>query len=478
MLKYSVALLNLAVVFVISFFFPADIAVEHQVPERMDPGEEVQVDLTVTKGKVSGFAKLELKVPEGLSIEAVEKSGASFSTEDNTAKFVWMALSEGNEKIELAYKLKAGAETSGKKTINGEFFYLDENERQSYEFPSKKVTVGKAKTAQAGQEDEEGKDEEEKDGEKEAEGGTDGGQEAQAQAGQDQPDEGADQQAEEAKGGSAERSITKQKAGTFLVEIEVDKRGLEGFAKVQDQIPEGFEATGKQTEGAVFSFEEQKAKFVWMKLPPGDRLTVSYQLKADGSNTGDLKISGEFSFLGENEESVTRSIPASDLSAEEAAPALAQKAEEEGADKGAQQEKPDEDQEEKDAGEKAEKEAQEEATAQDTQESEEQEKDVTDVPGPEEGVGYKVQIVAGHDPVPDDHIANVYDFQKSYEIERHEGWLKYTTGSFDIYKDARDRRVELRGNYDFPGPFVTAYNEGNRITVQEALMITKQEWVP
>ena len=46
---------------------------------------------------------------------------------------------------------------------------------------------------------------------------------------------------------------------------------------------------------------------------------------------------------------------------------------------------------------------------------------------------------------------------------------------FDRYRAAREQRqAYLDANYNFPGPFVTAYNNGERITVQEALMIAKQ----
>jgi hypothetical protein len=58
----------------------------------------------------------------------------------------------------------------------------------------------------------------------------------------------------------------------------------------------------------------------------------------------------------------------------------------------------------------------------------------------------------------------------------HDGWFKFTVGGWGTYADARSKRDEL-APYNLPGPFVTAYNSGTRITVQEALMITKQSWV-
>ena len=63
-----------------------------------------------------------------------------------------------------------------------------------------------------------------------------------------------------------------------------------------------------------------------------------------------------------------------------------------------------------------------------------------------------------------------------FDIENHEGWVKYTTGEFNEYKTARNKREALF-KHKFPGPFVTAYNNGERITVQEALMTSKQDWV-
>jgi len=88
-----------------------------------------------------------------------------------------------------------------------------------------------------------------------------------------------------------------------------------------------------------------------------------------------------------------------------------------------------------------------------------------------------VQVVAGHKLVTEAFLRETYKFQEPYTIENHEGWIKYTTGSFKVYKDARDKRETLvQAGHDFPGPFVTAYNAGERITVQEALMIANQQW--
>jgi hypothetical protein len=54
--------------------------------------------------------------------------------------------------------------------------------------------------------------------------------------------------------------------------------------------------------------------------------------------------------------------------------------------------------------------------------------------------------------------------------------VKFTIGSFTKYQGARNKRENII-SHNFPGPFVTAYNNNERITVQEALMISKQNWL-
>ncbi|MGY8953559.1 MAG: hypothetical protein ACKVJP_09380, partial [Flavobacteriales bacterium] len=93
------------------------------------------------------------------------------------------------------------------------------------------------------------------------------------------------------------------------------------------------------------------------------------------------------------------------------------------------------------------------------------------------GVKYRVQIAAGANVVDAVYFDQRHKFEAAFNIENHQGWVKYTTGSHSTYKDARDsREVISSAGHEFDGPFVTAYNDGTRITVQEALMISSQKW--
>jgi hypothetical protein len=96
----------------------------------------------------------------------------------------------------------------------------------------------------------------------------------------------------------------------------------------------------------------------------------------------------------------------------------------------------------------------------------------------QQGIRFKVQVLASHQRVPASHFVQRYNFNKALMVVEHEEWIKYLTGSFMRYEAARDERVQIRANHDLPGPFVTAYSGENRITVQEALLTTQQNWIP
>src|SRR5690606_8238671 len=156
-----VVLVNLVALFLIDVLFLADINITQDIPPAMEPGSEVRVTVTVNKGDLSGFAKLQLDLPEGLSATAIETKGASFTFADQKAKFIWMAL-PAQPKFTISYTLSASANASGLLPIEGRLSYIENNERRTYELQRANVDLGAPAVANNTQEDEEAEEDDPK----------------------------------------------------------------------------------------------------------------------------------------------------------------------------------------------------------------------------------------------------------------------------------------------------------------------------
>lgn len=458
MLKQIIVLFNLISFIIVTALLPADIKIETKIPEGSEFVRDSTyiIEVNITKGPIFGFAKFQQNIPEGFVAHPVETADASFTFADGKVKFIWMAIPE-TDQVKVSYALIASEDAAAEGVISGKFSYIEENERRSYDIPNIPIKVIS-----------------------------------------DEPVvEKVPMMA------SVVRNVEVTGENQYRVNLAITKSGLEGFAKLEEFLPDGAEAQVEENSKAVFSQVDDKAKFVWMAVPEDETVNVSYLV----SSTDDIEdqlaaMQGNFSFLDENE---TRTVAilggsvvdASDIAAsegddssditEDAEPS--EETEVAVADDPAVEEAPVEEApvdepvvEETPVEEIA---AVEEEVIEPVKENVVQDKvddvvavtEATNVPTPATGVYYKVQVVAGHKLVSKEFIQKTYRFNEPFSIENHEGWIKYTTGSYDIYKGARDKRQALvTANHNFPGPFVTAYNADERITVQEALMITNQQW--
>jgi cell division protein FtsN len=86
-----------------------------------------------------------------------------------------------------------------------------------------------------------------------------------------------------------------------VVEIVIEKSNIEGFARIQQILPEGITAELVQDGGSDFIFDKQRVSFIWLSLPAGEAVKVSYKLTYGASFKGRFEIGeGSFSYLQEN----------------------------------------------------------------------------------------------------------------------------------------------------------------------------------
>ncbi len=472
-MKYIATLVTVLAFSLLKWFMPGEIKVTPTAPQKVNPGEEFTYEIKISKPGVSGFAKIQQELPQGFNAEAIDVKNASFSCVGGVVKLIWMSLPSENE-FTISYKVKTDATTQGEISIPGKFSYLENNEKKTMEMPTTKITIGSSDAVASS------------DVKKETPAESNSSESA-TQSGTSDQTNTSDASAQQSASVVGNRTYTKVGEGKYKVELQIINNGLSGFAKAQDVLGTGMLAYEDNSGGAVYSFIGGKVKFVWMSVPDQKDIRVSYIVTAKTDD--EMKaITGEFSYLENNETkrvdintsgSASTPVLASNETTKTETPVVEKPRDEvkntttttNTANTTNIQDKPKEN-----------------TTASNTKPTNTTKpsnnstgSSITSIPPAQNGVAYRVQICAGKNNIGNvaNYFSNVYKFsEETVYTENHEGWVKYTIGSFTNYKSARDRRNEVTSKYTFPGPFVSAYNNGQRVTVQEALMVSRDKWVP
>ncbi len=474
-MKISILILQMLVLLFFNFDMNNNLTTNMNVPSEVQAGMSFEVNISIDKGNIQNFARFQQKLPYGLEAQPISTDNAEFKFEDNEVKLIWLKLPEKKE-VNVAYAIHVKNMLKGDFNISGEFAYIKGNERMSQRFTPKNITITPSPDI----------------------------------------DESRIVDIEDYQNRFIPVSSRKENVACIRrppqispdnneinIELLVHKKNIDQFAKIEEHIPPGYIAKQNNTQNGIFVAKEQTVKFLWIQLPSPDNFTVSYKLIPKPEV--ELKkpdIDGVFSYIkGEQTKSIqtvqkdinfnaigpdaslseilndtlgitqeiegiatTQVIPDDDDSMEETTPD--QPIEEQ--EVHATEQQPEEEEEEE-----------EEMTAQ-TESSNipfnRESVQKSHILEPQTGVYYRVQIAAGHKPVEIKDYFSRYKLNETVKREQHEGWYKYSIGSFDVYKKARDKRVNIWETTKINDAFVTSYNNGVRITVQEALMITNQEW--
>jgi hypothetical protein len=431
----------------LSSFFSSDVAIKIDTPDSIDAGTKIQVNVTINKGKLTGFARFQQSLPYGFTVVAVNSANADFSFQDQKVRLIWLRLPD-DEEITISYTLIADERLRGNIDLNGRFSYIENNERKSVDIQPQLLAINPspnvdpalivdvrdfAKTATM---------------------------ESQAKASRviclrQEP-------------------VWMQEDRVFLVTLLVNKDDVEKFAKIEEHIPAGYTAVNVDSKGGIFTYKDQLAKFIWMDLPPDPYFTVTYKLIPEEGVAVDpsaMHIAGLFSYMIGDKTMTANVVERSgvlagltqdqvnsllkDILPEAEQPVLVASGPETKEAAGSKASQP--------------------VLVADNK-SKPVQSGTNDMLAPESGIYYRVQIAAGHKPVNSQRYFRKYRLDYSVLKEQHDGWFKYSVGSFAEYKDARDYRVHLSNTTPLHDAFIAAYNNGKRITVQDALMALNQKW--
>ena len=428
----------------------------------------MEVNLIINKNNFSGPGRLRLDLSQadGITVKENMSDGSSFTFKENEVLFIWYDL-PSEKSIVISYTIIAQENISGMKKIAGDFSFINDNERKQLEVPALIFKVNPELVAEENI--------------KENNSST-----------------------------SSVRSIEKLE-NEYLITVKTTIDNHKGFARIKEELPMNFTAEAIETAESIFKNADGYAKFIWTNLPDSNsEIIVKYKITNNIGLDTNFTISGVFSsekLISEGynngiEIPETEYVPFKEIIANTETDSIkADITVQEDIKQDTLLELASNNEENmvipKDTEEvinetisqivldstidsfKNEIEIEEEDVKEEVVEVKREEiiKNIISTKKVNNNVDYKVQILAGHRIISDKQVSNQFNYSGEYALETHNGWIKYTVGTNSKYSNARDSRNELK-NYNFPGPFVTAYNYGERISVQEALILSSQNWVP
>lgn len=440
MLKSAILLFNTIALLMYELFFAGDITVTQKVPATAKTDTEFTVELTVNKGSTTGFAKLQQELPNGFTAVEDKNGGGSFTFSNQTVKFIWMSLPNDAE-FKVTYKVKIAEGISGDQSIGGKFSYVVDNEKKSYDIAPATITVeGDGATASNNTTTPDNTTTTPDNTTTTPDNTTTTPDNTTANTTQSNGDGSF----------SCVRSVPADGDMEFVVTLNVSKGNLGGFAKLVETLPDDFTASSLENAGGSFSFADGKARFIWVSLPTQPEFKVSYTVRAP-KNAGSKTIEGQFSYI-ENDETRKYTVAPTTVNIGSGIGTVA---------------------------------AQRDPEPNNTSDPNVLSLSPTNIPTPQNGVTYQVQIMALQNNRAASTVSSYYGIGNVVKTQ-HEGLNKYLLkATHTEYKAARDAREGVRGTVvsvntqrgqPSAPPFVVAFNSGRRITVQDALMATSQKW--
>jgi len=87
----------------------------------------------------------------------------------------------------------------------------------------------------------------------------------------------------------------------FTIEITINKLDLQHFAEYKQVLPAGFVPKVKKSGGADYSFKNNTVKYTWLRLPPEQKVTVSYEVQINENIKGKYTLPGQFVYFYKNQ---------------------------------------------------------------------------------------------------------------------------------------------------------------------------------
>ncbi len=410
-----------------------EISIDH--PNRVNAGEEFTVSVTISKGSLTDYSRFSQDLPLGLSATNVSSPNADFSFDNQRVRVIWLKMPESSQ-FTISYRVRVDPRLKGSFVLGGVFAYVVEDERKFLNFDrNEAITIVPNPSVEAALvvdiKDFEGR-----------------GEAAPTTA----------------SSGQVFAMAVRQKpalmnTGGYMVHLLVNNPSGSKYAKIEETIPAGYMFEEVNSNDGIVSHTASTVKFIWMKLPGTSEFEVVYRLvPKQNEPQGDMIIDGMMTYTAGNDNKIVvikemdvfigemTHVQKRNLLATGAVPART---------------------------------ARQTATVQKEPEPvrTSQSPATTSVPGGasgkvimntrmlESGTGayYRVQLSANRKAFDAVAFYREAGVDREVLVEQHEGYYKYTAGSFSTYNQAVSYKNQVERLSEIYGAFVVAYRDGRRV---------------
>jgi hypothetical protein len=272
--RLLVTLLNIMVLLYIGVFQSSNVSMRMEVPSQVIAGTEFEVRITLKKGDIESFSRFQMDIPAGLTAVSSSSANADFSFSEKRVRMIWLRLPDPQE-FSFSFKVKVDERLKGTFNLDGQFSYIFNNERQTAFISPQAISIQPSPDI-----------------------------DPSLVVDINEFEEKVIQYVPPVSEDAVNIACIRQKpflnetGSEYVVNILVSKQDKKKFAKVEENIPEGYNAIALQSSDAIFTFKNQKVKFLWMNLPASPDFNISYRLiPKEGSAFTSPDIKGTFSFM-------------------------------------------------------------------------------------------------------------------------------------------------------------------------------------
>jgi hypothetical protein len=413
------------------------VALQISTVNQATAGESFTVRVAINKQNAQGFARFHVDLPKGFEADEVEygNAGAEFDFRDQRVRFVWGDLPEERE-FSISYRVRiTEPRLKGNLSLLGRFTYVVNSERQMADVTAQVTIVPSPQVAAAQAID------------IEAYQNGDGQPLGETSAVEAAGSEPAAFSAGSSTVKASDIFVVRQKPymvdKEYYINIQITKASLSGSGRIDEELAAPVsKIEAIETKGALFSTEGTKISFVWSEIPQDTgNFVIAYKVTPWQGNAP-LSVQGVFTYsnsdgnttdvkIVEREVDFSVYVPVPPLVAASQAPEAPV------------------------------------VKQRDAQHA-------------QRGLVFKVQLLATRQPVQNrDAYFNLYSItevvtEEVYEFDPQQYTYKYVVGPFKKYEQAQSYRDQVwrKGITD---AFVTCYYNGDRITIQAALMISNKK---